>query len=101
VDRRNIGATGAVWIDADGDGQRTSAFAYAERLLKTHGPQKLIAALADYDDAVAVQAASLLQARGVALDMDAARKAGEHVERGFQAFAEGWRASEIARQKEK
>jgi hypothetical protein len=99
VNRRNIGATGAVWIDADGDGQRTSAFAYAERLLKTHGPQKLIPALADYDDAVAIQAASLLQARGVALDMDPARKAGEQVERGFQAFAEGWRASEIARGK--
>lgn len=99
VDRRNIGATGAVWIDADGDGQRTSAFTYAERLLRTHGAQKMVAALAGYDDAVAVQAASLLQARGIALDMEAARKAGEHVERGFQAFAECWRDSEIARAK--
>lgn len=101
VNRRNIGATGAVWIDADGDGQRTSAFSYAERLLKKHGPEKMIAALADYDEAVAIQAASLLKLRGVALDMDAARKAGEQVERGFAAFAEAWRASEIARQNEK
>jgi hypothetical protein len=99
VERRNIGATGAVWIDSDGDGRRTSAFTYAERLLKTHGPEKLTAALADYDEAVAVQAASLLHGSGVALDMDAARKAGPHVERGFQAFAEAWRASEIARGK--
>jgi hypothetical protein len=99
VDRRNIGATGAVWIDADGDGRRTSAFTYAERLLKARGPEKLPAALGDYDEAVAVQAASLLHGRGIALDMDAARKAGPHVERGFQAFTEAWRASEIARSK--
>ena len=99
VQRRVIGATGAVWIDADGDGQRTSAFIYAQRLLKTHGPQKVIAALADHDEAVAVQTASLLNAQGIKLDLDAARKAGDHVERGFQAFAEAWRDSEVARTK--
>jgi hypothetical protein len=96
VDRRVIGASGAVWIDADGDGRRTSAFAYAERLLKTHGPQKAIAALTDFDEATAVQLASLLQARGIAPDLTAARKAGPHVERGFQAFADAWRNSEVA-----
>ena len=101
VNRRVIGASGAVWIDADGDGKRTSANAYAGRLLRKHEPEKAIAMLANYDEAVAVQVASLLQARGVKLDMDAARKAGAHVERGFQAFTEGWRESEIARAKAK
>jgi hypothetical protein len=99
VDRRVIGASGAVWIDADGDGKRTSAYAYAQRLMKTREPQKVIAVLADYDEAVAVQVASLLRARGVSPDMDAISKAGDHVERGFQAFADAWRDSEIAREK--
>ncbi len=99
VDRRVIGATGAVWIDGDGDGQRSSAFTYAERILKKHGPKNAVAALADYDEAVAVQVASLLQARGVTPATAEARQAGDHVERGFQVFAEAWRESDIARGK--
>ena len=62
---------------------------------------KLVQMLADYDEAVAVQAASLLQARGVSVQdkavRDAAAKAGPHVERGFAAFAEAWRECQIAR----
>ena len=103
VERRNIGATGAVWIDADGDGKRTSAFAYAQGLMKTHGQEKVTAALANYDQAVAVQVASLLQASGISVRdpqiLEAARKAGEHVELGFQTFADAWRESQIARGK--
>src|SRR5262249_48029787 len=68
VDRRVIGASGAVWIDADGDGKRTSAYAYAHRLMTTHGALKVIAALSDYDEAVAVQVASLFKARGITPD---------------------------------
>jgi hypothetical protein len=107
VDRRVIGATGAVWIDADGDGVRTCAYQYAQRLLKNHGADAsiLATALADYDEAVAAQVASLMQARGVAVAdpqvMAAARKAGPHVERGFAAFAEAWRECEIARQQKR
>jgi hypothetical protein len=106
VDRRVIGATGAVWIDGDGDGMRTSAYQYAQRLLKNHGgdASKLATALADYDEAAAAQVASLLRARGIAVAdpevMAAARKAGPHVERGFAAFAEAWRECEIARRQE-
>jgi hypothetical protein len=99
VNRRMVGASGAVWIDADGDGKRSSANAYAGRLLRMHEPAQANAALAEHDEAVAVQVASLLNARGIKLDMDAARKAGRHVERGFQAFADAWRESEIARSK--
>src|SRR5262249_12323266 len=107
VKRRVIGSTGAVWIDADGDGKRTSAQEYAQRLLKAHGRDlaKLVQALADCDEAVAAQVAGLLQARGVSvLDapvIDAARKAGPHVERGFEQFAEAWRECQIARSKKR
>jgi hypothetical protein len=87
VERRVIGSTGAVWVDCDGDGQRTSALAYAQRLLREAGADvpRLVRALGDYDEAVAVQAAALLQARGVSLQdpevREAAAKAGAHVER--------------------
>jgi hypothetical protein len=103
VDRRVIGVTGAVWLDADGDGRRTSAYQYARRLVDAHGqrPAEVVPALADYDEAVAAQAAGLLQARGVPANdpaiREAAAKAGPHVERAFRAFAEAWRESQIAR----
>ena len=88
---------------ADGDGKRTSAFDYARRLVPDAEPNvpKVLDALRDYDEAVAAQMASRLQARGVALHdvkvRDGTRKAGPHVERGFQAFSEAWRESQIAR----
>ena len=56
--RRAIGISGAVWVDGDGDGKRSSAFDYARRLLQAAGADapKLVASLSDYDEAVAVQA---------------------------------------------
>jgi hypothetical protein len=103
VDRRVIGATGAVWIDGDGDGKKSCAYDYARRLVDSAWPRvpDVIGALAGYDEAVAAQAAGLLRARGVALNepviREAARKAGPHVERAFQAYAEAWRESQVAR----
>src|SRR5205823_12127775 len=97
VERRVLGVSGAVWLDADGDGKRTSARGYAERLLREADGEwpKVVKALADYDEAVAVQAAALLRARGVspggAEIREAARKAGAQVGRGFEAYAEAWR----------
>jgi hypothetical protein len=100
VVRRVVGATGAVWLDADGDGKRTCAFEYARRLAAKHGTMELIAALADHDEAVAAQAASLLQKKGVSLEApelrDAVRRAGPHVERGVEAFAAAGRECRIA-----
>src|SRR5207302_2934037 len=51
VRRRVIGATGAVWLDGDGDGRWTSARGYAERLDKEAKGDlaKLLKALAGYD----------------------------------------------------
>jgi hypothetical protein len=103
VERRMLGSTGAVWLDADGDGERTSAFAYAQRLLREAGGEwpRVMRALADYDEAVAAQAAGLLQGQGISVSgaevRAAARKAGPQVERGFRAFSEAWRESQIAR----
>ena len=58
-------------------------------------------ALAEYDEAVAAQAAGLLHKAGVAVGgpemRAAARAAGPQVERGFEAFAESWRESQLAR----
>ncbi len=105
VDRRVVGASGAVWIDGDGDGRRTSAYAYAERLVEAAGadPAKALKELAAYDEAVAAQTAGLLQKQGISFQdpnvRAAVREAGAHVERGFQAFADAWRESRIARGK--
>jgi hypothetical protein len=105
VERRVIGSTGAVWLDADGDGKRTSAAEYARRLLRDAGGDwpKVVKALADYDEAVAAQAAGLLRAKGVSVRDEkvrvAAADAGEQVKRGFEAYAEAWRECEIARAK--
>ncbi len=103
MERRVLGVTGAVWLDGDGDGKRTSAFEYARRLCDASGGRatEVVQALAGYDEAVAAQAAGLLQGRGVAANdpsvREAARKAGPQVERGFEAFAEAWRESQVAR----
>jgi hypothetical protein len=57
-------------LDFDGDGQRTSALAYAQRLLTTcsNRPRDVAAALAAHDEAVAVRAAALLKAGGANFD---------------------------------
>jgi len=107
VQKKVIGCTGAVWVDADGDGKRTSAFDYAKRLHREAGGKwpDLVRALADYDESVAAQAASLLRADGVTLNdpdvRQAARAAGEQVAQGFEAYWDSWRASQIARREKK
>jgi hypothetical protein len=103
VERRIIGSTGAIWLDVDGDGRRTSALEYANRMVAKHGGSaaKVIQSLGQYDESVAVQAANLLHVRGISPEdaeiRAAAKMAGPHVERGFRAYFDAWRASEIAR----
>jgi hypothetical protein len=100
-----IGVTGAVWVDGDGDGKRSCAFDYARKVFDSGKGETdvVVRELAGYDEAVAAQVAGLLQRRGVsALDAEvraAARKAGPQVDRAFQAFAEAWRQSQVARNK--
>jgi hypothetical protein len=66
---------------------------------------KLVQELGRYDEAVAAQAASLLQAQGVSVVdpqiMAAAKKAGAQVARGFQEYFEAWRQCQLARSKPK
>ncbi|QDV49435.1 CehA/McbA family metallohydrolase [Gimesia fumaroli] len=98
-----VGSTGAVWIDTDGDGKKTPAYAYAERLVKEHkgNLNALLKSLANYDLAVSQQVASLLRADGKSpfdpeltkLLQDAAKQ----VQIGFALYGEAWRASQIAR----
>lgn len=102
VERRIVGSSGAVWIDGDGDGKRTSAYGYAQRILQAKdAPAKLVNQLIEHDEATAAQFAGLLQARGISVqDADisaAAQRAGPHVERGFTAFAEAWRECQTAK----
>jgi len=99
-----VGITGAVWLDADGDGKRACAFDYASKLFREAGGKwpDLVRGLASYDEMVAAQAAGLLQSAGVSVAdqevRDAAKAAGNKVADGFVAFAEAWRESRIARE---
>jgi hypothetical protein len=106
AERRVLGVTGAVWIDSDGDGRWTSARAYAERLWRDAKEEwpKFIGSLAEYDEATAVQAAALLRTKGVSLFdpmlREGAKKAGPQVERGLRTYADAWRESQVARQRQ-
>ncbi|QDT26090.1 hypothetical protein Enr10x_13880 [Gimesia panareensis] len=97
-----VGSTGAVWIDADGDGQRTPAVKYAERLVEEQGDElpELLKSLAKYDRAVILQAAGLLRQRGVTpFDPQltkALKQAAEPVQLGFALYGAAWRKSQIA-----
>ena len=57
-----MGATGAVWVDGDRNGNRNSAFDYAMALLKRsrNKTAKAINQLDQYDTAIAAQVAVLL-----------------------------------------
>jgi hypothetical protein len=64
-----MGSSGAIWIDADGDGKRTSAFQYAQQILERakNDPEEIIKLLSTYHQSVAAQAAALLWKNGVDL----------------------------------
>ncbi len=104
VHRRVLGASGAIWIDGDGDGKRTPARVTAQRLLQQAGGawKKALPSLANHDEAIAGQMLDLLRGQGVPLRTaeirKAARTAGPHVEQTLEHYLEAWRASELARQ---
>lgn len=98
-----IGCSGAVWLDGDGDGRRTSARQYAEKLVTAHraDPARMLAELASYDQATAVQTAWLLNSSGANLQEEAFQKllgsSSRTIQDGFRSFQQAVRASEIAR----
>jgi len=98
----SLGATGAVWIDADGKNGFTSAREYALRLVGDAGVDaaSLAQRLQDYDEAVAVQVASQLRARG-ALFADSMLKSllgapSAATRSGVRKYVEAWKESEAA-----
>ena len=91
-----IGCCGAIRIDADGDGKFSSAFDYARRLTEsTVDTAALVRQLADFDEAVAIQTASVLHRRGGGRFeqlVDAADQAPPQTKRGVQVYFNGWKA---------
>ncbi|HEY9489771.1 MAG TPA: CehA/McbA family metallohydrolase [Chryseosolibacter sp.] len=74
------GISGAVWLDADGNGEQNSAYDYA---LSLHNDFRgdlpaLIQSLASFDEAVAIQAAALLHKSGKGLTKPEVTKALEN-----------------------
>jgi hypothetical protein len=91
-DPQVLGLTNPVYVDADDDGHYTSPRGVAQAVLTKFGvdPEKLLPALADYDEAVVTQAASLCEAqvveiRGAAFQ-ELLLRAAEHVQRGFANY---------------
>ncbi|MGZ8559763.1 MAG: CehA/McbA family metallohydrolase, partial [Chitinophagaceae bacterium] len=91
-----IGSTGAVWIDTDGDGLRTCAFQNAKVIWqKSKGNiNTFIRLLNSFDEATAVQAASILMEKGWSLEEPGLKKAlsiaNPGVKKGFQNFLDEW-----------
>jgi hypothetical protein len=104
---RCVGSSGAVWIDGDGDGHRNCAYDYADRIVKSEDARLpgVLKALANYDEAVAAQAAGLLDRRGVSLQqknvLQSLKLAAPQVRDGFAAYLRAWRETQIARSRSK
>ncbi|WP_145367373.1 CehA/McbA family metallohydrolase [Maioricimonas rarisocia] len=96
---RVFGCSGALWIDADGDGSRTSARTYAERIIEdVQGDlPALLERLADYDEAIVIQAAHLHRLAGGSPIDPRVQAAGERLRRGFRRYFEAWRETQQAR----
>ena len=94
-----IGISGAVWLDTDRDGQKTSAYHYASDVWKKSNGniQTFIKRLASFDEAVAVQAASVLLQEGWTMKepqlQQALEKATADTKTGFQNFLREWEQS--------
>jgi len=66
-----LAATNPIWIDGDGDGKYTSPRGYAEQLVRDYGmnPERLLPALAPYDEAIIIQTFAILRERGAKLEV--------------------------------
>lgn len=90
-----IGASGAVWIDGDGNSQPNTANLYAGTILRTKGGNiiDIVSALSKYDKAVAVQVAVGLWNDGKNLSSPTMLKALESATPATQAGFEAVRAA--------
>lgn len=93
-DPKIIGASGAVWIDGDKDGKKTSAYDYAVKVITSseNNYQRIVSGLAGYDEAVSVQAAAILYQKKDSLSSGKFKKllkqASPVVQKGFKVFAD-------------
>jgi hypothetical protein len=103
----SIGCSGAVWLDVDGDGRRSSARDYAEFSLGSANAklEAVLEKLKTHDEATAAQAAFVahrqagLDKQPPFLSSDAQatiRKAEPHVRNGIQKYLDAWRRNQIA-----
>ena len=94
-----MGVSGAIWIDADGDGQILNAHEYAKRLVSRFGQKLpgLFKAMSVHDEAVAAQVAALLQESGTDLSSSvvttALSKASKSAKQGFEKFTQALKQS--------
>ncbi len=99
----SLAASGAVWIDADGKPGFASAREYALRLIDETQAKaaRLAERLQEYDEAVAVQIAATLRARGELFSgstLDSLLNAPSPSTRaGVRQYVEAWKESEAAR----
>jgi hypothetical protein len=103
----SLGCSGAVWLDVDGDGRRSSARDYAEFAVGSSDGkvEPMLEKLETYDEATAAQAAFVFH-RQSGLDKQnpflsgdaqaAVRKAEPHVRDGIQKYVDAWRRNQIA-----
>lgn len=98
-----LGVSGAVWVDGDGDGRRSSAREYAWQVYAKAGGslRAMVPALNAYDAAVATQAAHLYCEAGGTPDDEAFTAAmatgPQPVRAGFRAYFDAWRENVSAR----
>ena len=98
---KTLGVSGAVWLDADGDGRWSSAREYAERAVANSSGEldKLVKALEPYDAAVAAQAAHGFVVSGGALDLQQidriASTAKPATTEGFHTWWKAWRDQQL------
>ncbi len=97
------GACGAIWLDGDGDGQKSSAYAYAKPIYaQSEGDfHRLIDLLREYDQAVADQVAGLYQSRDRKISQTEREMLREHASKstvaGFESYLEAWQENQQAK----
>ena len=98
-----IGCSGAVWIDADGDGRPTAAFGYARAIVAEEKGEiaAVLSRLSKFDSAIAAQCADILQSSGTMLisaDMQKLIRSSPKPGRvGFEKYVAAWRRNQVAR----
>jgi len=98
-----LGCSGALWIDADGDGRPTAAFDYARQIIADEQGDvaAVLKRLADYDSAIAAQCAEILQTSGRMLIspgiQQQVRSSSPVVRNGFEKYVTAWRRNQVAR----